>query len=157
MSSNAEAVKAAEAVKNRRWINHRIEAHRMAERGQPQEVIADHLRVSVRSVSRYLALPCPEPVQTQEVSLDEFYLQGACGEFPELDWNTRSLTERAECKAVCTYCPVLAKCRAYGLTQGLQDVGVWGGLTREERKREAAQKRREAAGRAHGGAERGVA
>lgn len=157
MSSTAEAVKAAGAVKNRRWINHRIAAHRMAERGQSSGVIADSLRVSVRSVNRYLALPCPEPVPAQEVSLDEFYMQGACGGFPELDWNTRKLTERDECKAVCAYCPVLAKCRTYGVTKGLQDVGVWGGLTREERKREAARRSRVAAGAAGGRSERGVA
>jgi len=155
----AEAVKAARAVGIRRSISHRIEAHRMAERGRPAEMIADHLRVSVRSVYRYLEKPCPEqepPAAPEEVSLDEFYMKGACGEFPEMNWNSaKSHKDRAECKAVCTYCPVLAKCRAYGLTTGLQDAGIWGGLSREERRREA--KRQQATGRELDDAQRGVA
>jgi WhiB family transcriptional regulator, redox-sensing transcriptional regulator len=153
-----EGYEAGVAANQQRMLRHQIVAHRMAERGQSHEVIADHLRVSTRSVQRYLAVPCPQPPPpVDEVSLKDFYLDGACSEFPELDWNSRSLTERAECKAVCTYCPVLAKCRTYGMTTGLQDVGIWGALTKEERKREATQKRRAAARRAPGGIERGVA
>ena len=62
---------------NARWINHRIAAHRMNQRGQSLDTIADHLRVSTRSVSRYLALPCPEPLSAEaEVDLEDFYLDG---------------------------------------------------------------------------------
>lgn len=159
--STAEAVVAVSRGKNRRWINHRIKAHQMNRRGQSLGVIADYLRVSVRSVERYLELPCPDPVVPERVSLEDFFMDGACGHFPELDWATRSLNERAECKAVCSHCPVLAKCRAYGLSEGLSDVGVWGGLTREERKREALRQAAEqdqgqSVGDA-GGGQRGVA
>ncbi|MEN4449168.1 MULTISPECIES: WhiB family transcriptional regulator [Mycobacteriaceae] len=121
-----------------RWIANRIAAHRMNERGQSIDVIADHLRVTTRSVTRYLGLPCPPPPQP-EVELKDFIYRGACGSFPELDWTTRSTTMQADCKAVCTYCPVLAQCRTYGLTKGLQDRGVWGALTANERARMVRQ------------------
>lgn len=137
--------------RNSRWINHRITAHKMAERGQSTDVIADHLRVSCRTVARYLGLPRPDP-RPREVALDDFFSEGACGHFPELNWLTRSLKEREECKAVCTYCPVLAECRAYGLTKGLDDTGVWGALTQAERMREAMRLRKSSASRADGAA-----
>ena len=128
---------------NARWINHRIAAHRMNRRGQSLDTIADHLRVSTRSVSRYLALPCPEPLSTRpEVNLEDFYLKGACTEFPEYDWLTRSPAVQAECKAICEYCPVLKKCRTYGLNKGRDDSGIWGGLTKNEREREIARQRK---------------
>ena len=129
---------------NLRWISHRIAAHRMHRRGQSLDTIADHLRVSSRSVSRYLALPCPEPVSTEpEGRLEEFYMQGACGAFPELDWVSRSPSMQAECKAVCTHCPVLEQCRTWGLTTGREESGVWGALTKNERQREVARWRKQ--------------
>lgn len=137
--------------RNTRWISHRITAHKMAERGQPLDVIADHLRVSYRTVGRYLSLPCPDPLP-DAVELEDFFSEGACGHFPELNWQTRSLKEREDCKAVCTYCPVLAKCRAYGLTKGLDDTGVWGALSQAERMREAARLRNNSGNRANGAA-----
>ena len=128
---------------NARWINHRIAAHRMHRRGQSPDTIADHLRVSTRSVSRYLALPCPEPLSTEPVvNLEDFYLKGACTEFPEYDWLTRSPAVQAECKAICEYCPVLKTCRTYGLNKGRDDSGIWGGLTKNERERQIARQRK---------------
>lgn len=47
-----------------------------------------------------------------------------------------------ECKAICQYCPVLEKCRSYGLNQGRNDSGIWGALTKSEREREIARQRR---------------
>ncbi|SPX94936.1 transcription factor WhiB [Mycobacterium xenopi] len=129
-----------------RWINHRLTAHRMRERGQSLDAIADHLRVNKRSVSRYLALPRPEPLPVEaEVDLESFYLDGACGSFPELDWLSRSPQMQAECKAVCAHCPVLAKCRNYGLNKGRDDRGIWGGMTTAERQREIRRQRQRAA------------
>lgn len=129
---------------NPRWISHRITAHRMHRRGQSIDAIADHLRVSTRSVHRYLALPCPEPPPAEaEVNLIDFHIQGACGAFPELNWMSRSQLEQAECKAVCAHCPVLAQCRTWGLTKGRDECGVWGGLTKEERRRHAGRSRAE--------------
>ncbi|AGB27223.1 Transcription factor WhiB (plasmid) [Mycobacterium sp. JS623] len=112
-------------------------------RGSSLDAIADHLRVSKRSVSRYLEKPCPEPLPTpqREVHLEDFYLKGACGEFPEYDWVSRSPGVQAECKAICQYCPVLQECRTYGLTKGREHSGIWGGLTKNEREREVARQR----------------
>lgn len=124
--------------KKSRWFAHRITAHRMSERGQSLDVIADHLRVSVRSVNRYLELPCPEPPEP-DVELGDFLWDGACGAFPELNWQTRSTLQQADCKAVCAHCPVLAKCRTYGLGKGRKDIGIWGGLTKNERDRMSRQ------------------
>lgn len=124
-------------------IRHRITAHRMHGRGSSLDAIADHLRVSKRSVSRYLEKPCPDPLPTpeREVHLEDFYLKGACGEFPEYDWVSRSPSVQAECKAICQHCPVLGDCRTYGLTEGRDQCGIWGGLTKNEREREVARQR----------------
>lgn len=123
--------------RNTRWINHRATAHTMHLRGQSLDVIADHLRVHKRSVSRYLALPRPEPVPDEsEVDLASFYMTGACGSFPELDWLSRNRRDQEQAKLVCAHCPVLAKCRTYGLTAGDEESGIWGGLTKAERQRE---------------------
>ena len=109
----------------------------MYKRGQSLDAIADHLRVNKRSVSRYLALPCPQPLQVEaEVDLASFYRDGACGSFPELDWLSHSPLVQAEVKAVCAHCPVLAQCRSYGLNKGRDDSGIWGGMTKTERQRE---------------------
>ena len=127
---------------NTRWIHHRVVAHRMHRRGQPLDVIAEHLKVHKRSVNRYLALPCPEPVPAEpQVDLASFYSKGACNAFPEIDWFSRSPLGQADAKAVCAHCPVLAGCRTYGLTKGREDAGVWGGLTKEERRRELRRQR----------------
>jgi len=130
----------------KRWINHRLTAHRMHSRGQSLDAIADYLRVHKRSVARYLALPCPEPLQVEaEVDLESFYLDGACGSFPEFDWLSRSPQMQGECKAICLYCPVLAKCRSYGLNKGRDDRGIWGGMTKAERQREIRRQHKRAA------------
>ncbi len=129
-------------------ISHRIAAHRMRRRGQSPETIADLLRVSVRSVHRYLSLECPEEVSSEpEVNLEDFFLQGACGGFPEYDWSTKNPSMQAECKAICEYCPVLKKCRNYGLQKGRTESGIWGGLNKSEREREVARQRQRTASR----------
>jgi WhiB family transcriptional regulator, redox-sensing transcriptional regulator len=74
--------------------------------------------------------------------LDDFFMEGACGSFPEFDWLSRSPLMQAECKAICVHCPVLAKCRSYGLNKGLDDRGVWGAMTKAERKREVSRRGR---------------
>jgi WhiB family transcriptional regulator, redox-sensing transcriptional regulator len=131
---------------NARWIQHRVMAHQMRGRGQSVDLIAEYLRVSKRSVARYLAAPCPEPVTpVGEVRLDSFFTAGACGSFPELNWMSRSTREQAECKAICEHCAVLAQCRDYGLGKGRDEAGVWGGMTVVERRREI-QRGRTAAG-----------
>lgn len=132
-----------ESKPNTRWINHRITAHRMRSRGQSLDVIADYLRVTPRSVQRYLELPRPEPLPAKdEVDLADFVFRGACAEFPEVDWLSRSPLVQAEAKAICEYCPVLAKCRSYGLNKGRDQHGVLGGMTMAERRREFRRQQR---------------
>ena len=122
---------------NTRWINHRLTAHKMRDCGQSLDAIADHLRVTKRSVHRYLMLPCPQPPPVKhEVELASFVNGGACAAFPEVDWLSRSPLQQAEAKAICEYCPVLAQCRSYGLNKGRDDRGVLGGMTKAERQRE---------------------
>jgi WhiB family transcriptional regulator, redox-sensing transcriptional regulator len=124
-------------LQNQRWVSHRLTAHQMHSRGQSLDAIADHLQVHKRSVRRYLALPCPEAPQAEpQVYLGGFYMKGACGSFPELDWLSRSPLMQAETKAVCAHCPVLAQCRTFGLNEGLEEAGVWGGMTKAERQLE---------------------
>lgn len=143
-------MRTAVGQQNARWISHRIAAHRMHRRGQSLDTIADNLRVTTRSVSRYLALPIPQPLSTEpEVRLADFYLDGACNEFPEYDWLSRSPGVQAECKAICEYCPVLQKCRTYGLSKGRDDAGILGGLTKNERQRQSRE-RIAAGGQRHG-------
>lgn len=124
-----------------RWLSHRATAHRMRRVNAPIEAIANHLQVSKRSVARYLQLPYPEPAAPAEPEsrLEDFYMQGACAAFPELDWLSRSPLMQERCKEVCAGCPVLEQCRKYGLTTGLENTGVWGGLTGPERRRRASQ------------------
>lgn len=127
---------------NTRWINHRITAHRMRGRGQSLDAIADYLRVTPRSVQRYLELPCPEPLPDRdEVELSSFVVDGACAAFPEVDWLSRSPLVQTEAKAICQYCPVLDKCRSYGLNKGRDQRGVLGGMTMAERARELRRQR----------------
>ncbi|KNE83373.1 WhiB family transcriptional regulator [Streptomyces xinghaiensis] len=74
--------------------------------------------------------------------------RGACAdEDPELFFpigNTGpALLQIEEAKAVCGRCPVMETCRRWALVNG-DDLGVWGGLSEDERrtmKRRAARKR----------------
>lgn len=122
----------------RQRINNSIAAHRMFSLGLPPVKIAANLGVSKRSVIRYLDKPCPEPLE-EELNLTDFYLQGACGEFKELDWASRSRRVQAEAKAICQYCPVLAKCRNYALNKGRDEQGIWAAMTQEERRKKSRQ------------------
>lgn len=129
--------------RNSRLTAHRLTAHRMHERGSSHDAIAEHLRVSKRSVMRYLtAERPPEAAPVKQVGLADFYMKGACGSFPEYNWLSRSSVMQKRCKEICEYCPVLAQCREWGLTDGLEDQAILGGLTR--RGRLAEVRRREA-------------
>ena len=56
---------------------------------------------------------------------------------PELWWpvgsSEQALDQGEEAKAICQQCPVLAPCDRWADEQGM-DVGVWGGLTEDERR-----------------------
>lgn len=137
---NARAAGAAVAMEARK--RNCAVAQRMHKRGQSAEDIAAVLQVCLRTVRRYLAddpvelLPAPKQIQ-----LTDFYMQGACFGRTDIEWAvTDSRTQIAAAKQVCAGCPVIAKCQTYGLTTGKADHGIWGGLTRNER-REAAGRR----------------
>lgn len=120
---------------------HRLAAHKMRSRNAPIDVIADHLRVSTRTVGRYLAKPRPEePAPAKEVKLADFFMQGACGSFPEYNWMSRSSLVQKECKAICAHCPVLAACREYGITTAVDDYSILGGMSPRERRAEARRR-----------------
>jgi hypothetical protein len=51
-----------------------------------------------------------------------------------------ALEQEAEAKAVCYRCPVIDRCLSWAL-ETRQDVGVWGGLSEEERRRMHKRKR----------------
>lgn len=44
-----------------------------------------------------------------------------------------ALAQTRQAKTVCTRCPVTAQCLEWALEHG-QDVGIWGGLTSDERR-----------------------
>jgi WhiB family redox-sensing transcriptional regulator len=69
-------------------------------------------------------------------------MQGACyGRF-DIEWaTTENRAQINAAKQVCATCPVMRMCRTYGLTAGLDDWGVWGGLTRPERQKVAAARK----------------
>jgi len=85
--------------------------------------------------------------------------QAVCrAEDPELFFPTgtgasATLQEEAA-KVVCRRCPVIEQCRQWALASG-QEAGVWGGLTKRERrsiKRRAARQSAKATAGTEGGA-----
>jgi len=127
----------------------------MHRRGQPNEVIAELLKVHVRSVSRYLAAPCPEPIAEAEAEVEvaSFYMKGACAGGRDIDdWFSEDSIAQARAKAVCSHCPVLAMCRMYGISKSANEDGIWGGLTKEERRRIARARRGTRVDASHQGA-----
>lgn len=120
----------------------RYVAHEMSGRGTPVWMIAERLKVDVRSVSRYLQAPCPaKPAEL--VTLDSFFMRGACKGKASLMFSDVP-EEQEQAKEVCAGCPVLEQCRGYGLTTGRHDGGIWGGLTEKERRPRRRRKRESA-------------
>lgn len=68
-------------------------------------------------------------------------LDGLCNEFDgDLFFPTPGHGTGAAAKAICAKCPVLSKCRDYGL-DNTEIEGVWGGLSHDERKELRARRR----------------
>ncbi|MFV8169689.1 WhiB family transcriptional regulator [Mycobacterium sp. DBP42] len=117
----------------------RYVAHEMNDRGTPPPLIAAHLKVDVRSVTRYLQ--SPRPAKPEElVTLDSFFLRGACKGRAALMFSDEP-EDQEQAKQICADCPVLMQCRSYGLTTGRQEGGIWGGLTEKERRPRRRRKR----------------
>jgi len=118
-------------------LRNRRAAHQMRRKGRPVADIAAHLEVSERSVMRYLAEPCPnDPAAAKPVQLADFHLHGACRGRLDIEWTIPETSAQVDAaKQVCTtQCLVVDDCRAYGLTTGVNDHGIYGGLTRAERR-----------------------
>lgn len=128
------------ALLNRERVIARYLAHTMYGRGMHLAEIAEQLRVTERTVCRYLRQERPEAPSRQQTTplLESFHQQGSCRTHLELDWFTDDKYEIRELKAICAQCPVLANCRAYALSGLTDEWGVWGAMTRDERK--AAQR-----------------
>jgi len=56
---------------------------------------------------------------------------------PEAERGARRLARERVAKAVCSTCPVIATCRDHAVRAG-EPFGVWGGLTPDERRVQAA-------------------
>lgn len=62
----------------------------------------------------------------------------ACREHPEVTWFSTHSSHQREAKEICGSCLVLEECRSWALSQGPTLVGVWGGLSTRERRRQRA-------------------
>lgn len=128
-------------------------AHQMNQRGIPISVIGEQLGVGYRTVHRYLTSPCPErPTdQPQAVDIKDFFQWGSCRDKGDLMF-AESPRAQARAKSVCAGCPVLAGCRMWGLTTGVNESGIWGGLNKTDRRNLAKTNAREHAQRLGSGA-----
>lgn len=65
-----------------------------------------------------------------------FMADGACRDHPEVSFFPSRGEQLAPAKAVCRGCRVRAECLAFALAQpAWDDVGIWGGMSAQERKR----------------------
>jgi WhiB family transcriptional regulator, redox-sensing transcriptional regulator len=120
----------------RQRLDNRYIAHRMNRRGNSITEIAAHLGITTRSVHRYLREPCPAAPAPPPVQLIDFHTKGACAKRLDIAWAIpETPAEIDAAKQVCAGCVVVGECRTYGLTTGLDEHGIWGGLTRTERRK----------------------
>jgi WhiB family redox-sensing transcriptional regulator len=64
-----------------------------------------------------------------------WHRDAACKEHPELSWFPRRGRDARPVKRVCQSCLVVDLCRAWALNQSEPLVGIWGGLTANERRK----------------------
>jgi WhiB family redox-sensing transcriptional regulator len=68
-------------------------------------------------------------------------VDGACRGYPEVDFFTDIRTAIARAKAICCRCAVRGDCLEFAVRH--DEVGVWGGTTRRERRRLVGARRLE--------------
>jgi WhiB family redox-sensing transcriptional regulator len=81
---------------------------------------------------------CPEPRQLVELVgyvTPAWHRDAACKEHPELSWFPGRGRDPRAVKRVCESCLVVDLCRAWALSQPEPLVGIWGGLTANERRK----------------------
>lgn len=71
----------------------------------------------------------------------DWTVAGACRDFPEVDFFTDVGSAIANAKAICLRCPVWNQCLEFAVRH--DEVGVWGGTTRRERRRLESARRLE--------------
>jgi WhiB family redox-sensing transcriptional regulator len=63
----------------------------------------------------------------------DWAIDGACRDFPAVDFFTDVRSAIAHAKSICFRCPVWDECLEFAVRH--DEIGVWGGTTRRERRR----------------------
>lgn len=105
------------------------QAQHLYRRGFTSGQIAVKMRVTDRTILRWLHKPLPPP----EYWDTSWMRHGLCGQIGGDAWALNSLNIKAA-KEVCHRCEVMEQCRAYALAHD-ELTGVWGGLSDGQRKR----------------------
>lgn len=67
---------------------------------------------------------------------EQWKKSAACkGMDPNLFFSGRYTEEQKQAKKICATCPVKQACREYGLSLGVGEGGIWGGLNQNDRRR----------------------
>lgn len=68
-------------------------------------------------------------------------VDGACRDYPDVDFFTDVRSAVAQAKSICFRCPVWGECLEFAVRH--DEIGVWGGTTRRERRRLESARRLE--------------
>ena len=68
----------------------------------------------------------------------EFMRKAACPSRPEIDFFSVRTSEMRRAQAVCAECPVRLECLDFAIRANVE-IGVWGGMTRNQRKQHHRQ------------------
>jgi WhiB family redox-sensing transcriptional regulator len=71
----------------------------------------------------------------------DWAVAGACRAYPEVDFFTEARSAVAHAKSICSQCPVWGECLEFAVRH--DEIGVWGGTTRRERRRLESARRLE--------------
>jgi WhiB family redox-sensing transcriptional regulator len=102
--------------------------------------------VTYKGAASQRCMPCGVAYQAEQKRAHHpgpWITAGLCGQVGGDMWFIKTGGNAEPSKAVCGRCPVTAVCLAWAIDTD-QLYGIWGGMTRTERTREAAR-RREAA------------
>lgn len=114
-------------------LKNREKAHRMNDRGTPLDFIARYLQADPDTVKRWIGMPRPI-LMPRPSSDDSWMVEGICNSTdPEL-WFPEKGKSAKQAIGICRECPVRQKCLEWAISHN-ETVGVWGGITPDERKR----------------------
>jgi WhiB family redox-sensing transcriptional regulator len=63
----------------------------------------------------------------------DWAVDGACRDHPDVDFFTEARAAVVHAKSICRACPVGGECLEFAVRH--DEIGVWGGTTRRERRR----------------------